>query len=230
MAITEGEGTLIYQNKLQKVKAGDCVWIHCHNPYSHESSHQNPWTLKWVHFYGLHAEDFFQYFLGQDYPMVFTPGILSSFTDILTNLYQVHEIKDTLAELVSNKLLTDLITQCFLENNPLKMDVHSTGNKIKQIRNYIELHFREKISLDSLSSRFFISKYHLSREFHKTYGITISSDITARRISHAKALLRFTSSTVEEVSIACGFLDVGYFIKVFKKTESLTPSEYRKKW
>lgn len=80
-----------------------------------------------------------------------------------------------------------------------------------------------------MSLGFSLANIILSREFHKTYGITITTDITARRISHAKSLLRFTSSTVEEISSACGFMDVGYFIKVFKKTENFTPLEYPKK-
>jgi len=43
-------------------------------------------------------------------------------------------------------------------------------------------------------------------------------------------MLRFTNSSVEEIGNACGFGDAGYFIKVFKKMENLTPLEYRKKW
>ena len=85
-------------------------------------------------------------------------------------------------------------------------------------------------ALEELSGLFFISKYHLSREYKKKYGITIGSDLTGRRISHAKSLLRFSDSSIEEIALLCGFADAGYFIKVFKKAENMTPLEYRRKW
>ena len=88
----------------------------------------------------------------------------------------------------------------------------------------------EKITLEELSSRFFISKYHLSREYKKHYGITIGNDLTARRLSHAKSLLRFSDGSIEGIAAACGFSDAGYFIKVFRRSEGMTPLEYRRKW
>ena len=50
------------------------------------------------------------------------------------------------------------------------------------------------------------------------------------RLSRAKSLLRFSDSSVEEIAADCGFADAGYFIKVFKKAENMTPLEYRRKW
>ncbi|MCM1145760.1 MAG: AraC family transcriptional regulator, partial [Lachnoclostridium sp.] len=96
--------------------------------------------------------------------------------------------------------------------------------------NYLDEHYAEKINLEALSSRFFISKFHLSREYKKVYGMTIGNAITSKRISHAKAMLRFTNASVESIALECGFQDTGYFIKVFKKYENMTPLDYRKKW
>lgn len=62
------------------------------------------------------------------------------------------------------------------------------------------------------------------------YGITIGNDLTSKRISHAKSMLRFSNDSVENIALDCGFQNAGYFIKVFKKSENMTPLEYRKKW
>jgi len=230
MVITDGEGTLTYKGVTRTIKAGDCVWIDCRESYSHESSTHNPWTLMWVHFYGRTAPDFYKYYLEQEFQYIFTPRNISVFTDCLTFLYQIQENREAFMELNANKCLTDIITFCFIENSPASWKDNSIHDKLRQIRNYIEMHSGEKIDLDILSSQFFISKFHLSREFHKAFGITVSSEITNKRISHAKSMLRFTNSSVEEIGNACGFGDAGYFIKVFKKMENLTPLEYRKKW
>lgn len=95
---------------------------------------------------------------------------------------------------------------------------------------YLEEHYAERITLEKLSDQFFISKFHLSREYRKTFGATLLSDLTAKRISHAKSMLRFSDDTVETIAQTCGFQDAGYFIKVFRKSENMTPLEYRKKW
>ena len=140
------------------------------------------------------------------------------------------QAKPSLMELSAHKYLTDIITLIFTENRPETLQGAALSPKLAQVRQYLEEHYMEKISLEELSSLFFISKYHLSREYKKNYGVTIGSDLTARRLSHAKSLLRFSDSSIEEIAVQCGFADAGYFIKVFKKTETMTPLEYRKKW
>ena len=107
---------------------------------------------------------------------------------------------------------------------------YSIPEKLSQIHTYLEDHYAEKITLEKLSSQFFISKFHLSREYKKIYGITLLSDLTAKRISHAKSMLRFSDSSIESIALATGFQDAAYFSKVFKKSENMTPIEYRKKW
>ncbi|WP_054716250.1 AraC family ligand binding domain-containing protein [Lacticaseibacillus manihotivorans] len=47
-----GQGTLQYDQKLYHLAAGDCVFIDCHKPYYHESSH-DLWRLRWVHLNGI---------------------------------------------------------------------------------------------------------------------------------------------------------------------------------
>ena len=70
----------------------------------------------------------------------------------------------------------------------------------------------------------------LSREYKKNYGVTILNDLVAIRISHAKSLLRFSDTSIEQIALSCGFQDAGYFIKVFRNAEGMTPLVYRKKW
>ena len=86
------------------------------------------------------------------------------------------------------------------------------------------------INLEDLSSRFYISKFYLSREYRKRFGITIGNDITAHRISLAKSDLRFSDRSVDDIGRACGFSDADYFIRQFKRSEGTTPLQYRRSW
>ena len=67
----------------------------------------------------------------------------------------------------------------------------------------------------------------MSREYKKRYGITIIQYLTSLRVSKAKLDLRFTNMSIEEIAVECGFSNASYFGKIFRKYESMTPSEYR---
>lgn len=230
LTVQKGSGYLTYKGKRHFIQAGDCVYINCRNPYSHESTAEHPWTLMWVHFNGKDADTFYEAFQKQDCDSIFHPAENTAFTDSLTALYEIMRTKPSLMELCAHKYLTDLITLCFLHNRPETAESTSLSPKLEQVRQYLEEHYAEKISLEDLAAHFFVSKFHLSREYKKYYGITIGNDLTTRRLSHAKSMLRFSEDTVEEIAAKCGFADAGYFIKVFRKADNMTPVEYRRKW
>lgn len=227
--VTEGSGTVTFNGSTSHIKAGDCVWLNCLLPYSHESSRLTPWTLMWVHFNGREAASFYKLYAEKEGPLVFTPASLSPYTESLQSLYRLQQKKDSLSDLLSHKHLTDLIAQIFSDT------FHNAGTnaipeKFLEIRNYLDEHYAEKVTLDDLAERYFISKYHLLREYQRLFGSTILNDLTIKRLSHAKSLLRFSSESVETIAVTCGFQTSSYFIKVFKRYESLTPLEYRRKW
>jgi len=228
--VMDGEGTLFYENTKHRICAGDCVWIDCTRPYFHESSAEHPWSLKWVHFNGNGAKSFYETYLAKGNFYVFHPRSILPFTEALDQLYLCQQNKSSLMELSANKGITDIITLCFTENESLKQGEFSIPDKLQQVHTYLTEHYDEKISLEDLAERFFISKFHLSREYKKIYGNTIGNELTYQRISHAKSMLRFSDDSIDTIALKCGFQDSGYFIKVFKKAENMTPLEYRKKW
>lgn len=230
LVVLDGEGTLSYMEETHHMSAGTCAWIDCTRPYAHESSAEHPWSLKWVHFNGTEARSYYDSYLNKNHPYLFHPRSILPFTDALDQLYLCQQNKTSLMELTSNKYITDIITLCFTENESLKMGESSIPDKLRQISEYISENYSSKITLEELSEQFYISKFHLSREYKKVYGTTIGSALTNFRISHAKSMLRFTDDSIDTIALKCGFQDSAYFIKVFKKAENLTPLQYRKKW
>jgi len=49
-------------------------------------------------------------------------------------------------------------------------------------------------------------------------------------VSLAKKRLRFSNLPLDAIAAECGFADAGYFVKVFKNAEGMTPGEYRNRW
>lgn len=229
-AVLEGEGSVTYEGNTFYLSTGDCVWINCSLPYSHKSSVDLPWSLMWVHFWGKEASCFYNNFIEKGGVFVFRPANLYPFTNTLTRLYREQSRKDTLSELVSHNYLTDIITSIYLENDNQSSNALHVPDKFNKIRNYLNENYSSKLELENIAGEFFISKYHLSREFKRYFGTTIGDYILKQRISKAKSLLRFSDLSIEEIASQCGFSDGGYFIKVFKNEEKTTPAKYRKLW
>lgn len=229
--VTKGSGHLTLRGRRYYIKAGDCIFINCIDEYSHESSIDDSWELVWVHFYGKEAPETYRHFMEQNGNTIFHPADTVSFLSSLHFIYDELSEKNACYEQKCHKYLTDIITQCYIENSDSsKKQQEPHLDKVLSVRNYLDEHYAIEIDLDTLAAAFYISKYHLSREFKKLTGVTIINYLNSKRISEAKQMLRFSEQSIGEIAAACGIPDVNYFTKVFTKYEAMTPSSYRKLW
>ena len=97
------------------------------------------------------------------------------------------------------------------------------------IRQYIDNHFSENITLDILAKRAHVSKYHMVHVFTEEYGTSPINYLILRRIEEGKKLLKTTDHSLALISRTLGFSSPSYFSQVFKKHMQCTPIEYRKK-
>lgn len=103
----------------------------------------------------------------------------------------------------------------------------SYNDKINRVIHYINENISGDVSLDTLSSKFYLSKYHLLREFKKNTGYTIHSYTQQKRLILAKELLR-NNRQMTEVCSLCGFGDYSNFIRSFRKEFGVSPKKYSK--
>ena len=99
---------------------------------------------------------------------------------------------------------------------------------VRDCLNYIDFHYMEMLSLESLAARFSVNKNYLSARFHKEVGTTVTDYINQTRINRATGLLRHTALSVQQIAEQCGFADANYFTRTYKKIQGFTPNEYRK--
>jgi two-component system response regulator YesN len=101
---------------------------------------------------------------------------------------------------------------------------------ILNVQKYISSHISETLSLSMLADAFFVSKEHLSRIFKKEVGSSVQQYITSKKIEYAKTLLRnHERIAISTISYMCGYTDLQYFYRVFKKKTGMTPLQYRDK-
>ncbi len=227
--VLSGSGTLMYDGQQYPLQAGSCFFIDCMRSYCHQTSASNPWELIWVHFYGSSSREYYEYFSLHSLP-AFLPGCFSALKNNLEELFFINEASDLPSEIQSSRLIVDTLSLLLLEAAEKKTLEEPGLQKQAQIRHYLDEHYLEKFSLDELSALFFISKYHLSRQFKHYYGSSPNRYVIGKRITHAKKLLRFSQYSLEEIARESGFYDASYFNKQFLKAEGISASEYRKKW
>lgn len=85
---------------------------------------------------------------------------------------------------------------------------------ISQIIDYINHHYSEDLSLDSLAEQFYVSKYHLSHEFNRQVGTSIYRYIQKKRLQVARQLLS-QGKKPNQISTECGFGDYAGFYRAF---------------
>ena len=232
--VWSGSGKVMTGDVVHNLKEGSCILIDCSQGYYHESNEYTPWELLWVHFNGKNAKSYFDAIVNSE-SQVLSPADSTRFRDVMLELIRLQDEKPPCYEAHTSLSLTTLLT--YMLDEKIDVDLLETEDdgdvmsvKLRDIRTYLDEHYREQVSLDMLSKLYGVSKFYLCREFKDRYTYSILNYITTMRLNYAKELLRFTSHSIQEVASLCGVMDANYFNKVFKKTEGITPTDYRIEW
>ena len=254
--VEDGEGELVYEGKRYELKAGDVVFIDCRKAYSHStglSPNAKLWSLCWCHFYGSSMPAIYAKYCerggmpvirGDDVSVDMVRGAdvargsdmargadMAQYATILTDIYTLASSSDYIRDMRINGKLNDLLT--LLMESSWHRGAHTNAPKkmeISQVKSFLDEHYKEKLSLESVASHFFIDKHYLARLVKEHYGVTLVTYLQQVRITHAKRMLRFTDKSIEEIGLECGIRELNYFSRVFKKLEGVSPSEFRRVW
>lgn len=106
---------------------------------------------------------------------------------------------------------------------------YSTAKKlsIELVYQYLQEHYEENISIGMLTEHFYQSPQYISKQFKERYGITIVTALTAIRMEQARLFLENTDMPVSQICQKTGYMDEGYFSKIFKKENGMSPKQYR---
>lgn len=121
-----------------------------------------------------------------------------------------------------------ILREEYTQQQTLKGTPDVAHENVKKAINYIRLHYPEKISLDGLSKSIYADKYVLSRQFKRVLGQTVVEYINSYRVKQASVLLD-EGRTVSEAARLCGFNNLSFFSRIFKKHTEMLPTEYKKK-
>lgn len=234
--VLEGQGTLQYGGRTYVLRQGDCAYVDCRRAYAHRSS-EALWRLKWVHFYGPNMSGIYEKYVERGGSPSFAPKAPEKYEKLLDEIYEIAASAAYIKDMQIFEKLTSLLTLLMEESwravDPQPRDDRRGIKKrqnLQTVKEYLDLHYAEKISLEQLSENFFINKFYLTRIFKEQFGASVTGYLLQVRITHAKQELRFTDKPIEEIARACGMSDANYFSRTFKKVEGVTPGEFRRMW
>lgn len=94
---------------------------------------------------------------------------------------------------------------------------------------YIEENYREEMFLEKMASISNVSPYYFSKLFKKEMGMNFTTYVTKYKVEKAKEMLKNTDIPIVNIAAELGYYECGYFTKIFKKIEGVTPTKYRNK-
>ena len=97
-----------------------------------------------------------------------------------------------------------------------------------QLKEYIDNHYTEDMSVKNLCDKMYISKTKLYRLSMKAFGMGSSEYVMQKRIDAAKTMLETSDKNIYKIAEEVGFDDTNYFTRIFKKIVGMTPSQYKK--
>lgn len=121
--------------------------------------------------------------------------------------------------------MVDLISRHSVKNKSLS----KLGNEprvVKHMREYLDEHFAENISMQRLADSVELSPFYLARLFNKSVGLPPHAYQVQRRILKAKQLIHHNAK-LSDVAVDCGFTDQSHLNRHFKKALGITPGAYQ---
>lgn len=228
-----GKGLLRYRSQEYLLTPDTAALIDCNEYQFYTTLSEEPWEFRWIHFNGSACAGYFQWINDNSFSLVSctTPAPYNAALDAIEQTIQTHSI---LADIEVPLLISGLLTQMLRDlRAPAVARLHTPdSNLVEKTIDFLEHHYKNKITLDMLASNVHLSKYHYIRQFRKLAGSSPYEYLIQFRIHQSKQLLKKPDLTVSEIAYQVGYNNPSNYIADFRKFTGLTPGNYRmqKKW
>ncbi|NHN30227.1 helix-turn-helix transcriptional regulator [Paenibacillus agricola] len=132
------------------------------------------------------------------------------------------------ADYMLTSLLIELSQQAVTAFAKSQSGTASKNQRLMSVLEWIRIHAADKISVDDIALEFNYNADYLTRLFKKEMGMNMQEYIQKVKMDHAKEELCRTDLPIKEIAHNCGFEDEKYFMKVFRKHQQMTPTEFRR--
>lgn len=220
--ILEGKLHFELRGKEFTAKANELVILNCK-----ESNHywaEEPTRVQWFHFNGKVAENIIEYIYKNNGSGYFSSTYAKKVEPFINNIFELLRDKNSSDFELSYNIYSIL---CKLATPP-PLKISPTEDIVKKAEKYMRDNYMQSISVKEVAEYIGLSQFYFIRLFKKMMRISPHLYLTNLRLDNAKNLLTHTYYSVEEIANKSGFQSSSHFIRVFKKSTSLTPNNFRK--
>ena len=224
--IIEGELTVCTDNEILPFKAGDFIIWEAEKPFRYGNTNPNIQKYLWVHFTGFHAARLISELglsMGKLYHTSPSEKKKEYILDLFRGMFDEFSNRRQGMEEACAGFLTNILVALVREAEKVSIGRRRKLNTVP----YLHTHYRDNTSIAELAAMEHLSVSRYREVFKNQTGMSPVDYRTALRISNACRLLLQTDLTVAEVADDCGYSDVFFFMRLFKRKNGVTPGEYR---
>ncbi|MDR1801480.1 MAG: AraC family transcriptional regulator [Lachnospiraceae bacterium] len=234
--VRSGSGSYVIENKSYRIQKGDLIICNAGTLHDEVTEENNElWT------YSIAIENLKlnsdlpenHLISGKVRPVIATGNYYELFNTMLESIFELLSSGKGLVEELCHYQMMSLLCACLCLINEASdsesAPIDDSALTMK-IRKYIDSHYTEDLSLQSISEKFHITAYYLAHIFKKDLSYSPMQYILRRRIGEAQTLLITTNKTITDVAVSVGFNNPNNFNIQFTKYVGLSPREYRKSY
>lgn len=231
--VYEGKGRYMVNSKVYDIQKGDIVI--CNSGVLHG---ENPTDIHQIRSYSVGISNVAMlglpdnWLCDQDTVPVISCGMLSEHIgEVFRLIYllsaDLNHLRETCNSLSISLLLLTYEMICSRERNTVIQTRTSSSATADRVRQYLDTHYRESLTLSQISKDLHINEYYLSHTFKNEFGIPPIQYAMRRRIGEAQGLLMDTSIPIGEIADYLGFSSTCHLNTMFNKYVGIPPGKYR---
>jgi len=151
---------------------------------------------------------------------------------LISRLIYIFTENNKAKDVFANLVLQELVVRLMQTQARTLLLTQGTGsanvNRLAHVAQYINRHLSRGLQIRELANEACMSEPNFYRTFKQTFGLTPVDYINQQRISLASKLLRTTNRCLADISLECGFNNLTYFMKLFRREKGLSPAQFRK--
>jgi AraC-like DNA-binding protein len=214
--IEKGEGAIIVGDVAHQVTEGQFFLIHPNLIHNGKPNFETGWSVKTLVFKNTFVEKLFENEVLPTFKtLVFEDD---NYTDIFKKCYQ---ILDSQGFKLDKESKSNLFLQCYellsIPSEKTKsLSQKEENDALQNAISFIEINYKEEISVEELAKKVFLSKFHFIRSFKKQTGLTPHNYQMQLKLNEARRLI-FKRKSLTEVAFELGFADQAHFTNTFKR-------------
>lgn len=219
--VTEGVLDMRVRNADYRIKEGQGIFVSAFEPHEFHSPSEN--RCKVIMFSRELASKLSEYLKSKKVSShIF--AVSESSRALAKTILSPHdrETNSFETQALLSSLCLDIVEGCTFEDGR-----HVQEDSLERAFKYINDHFSENISLESVARAIGLHPVTLSKTFSQKMGVSFNASVKCIRCTHAAAAIKGGDATFTEIAMACGFGSVRSFNRNFREIFGLSPTEYR---